>query len=186
MKINMKKILNILYIALVVFLILIALVVASASLNFKKGFQFYSIQSGSMAPSIHVGDAVVVKPAEDYQVGDVVTFSDIKDSKTKITHRIYAVEVENGSLRYVTKGDANDIEDLPRVLPSRILGKVLFRIPLFGYLLAFARTQTGFILLIVMPATILIYGEIMNIKKEFGKMLSNRKLKDENEEESNS
>jgi len=69
------------------------------------------------------------------------------------------------------------------VTERQVLGKVLFSIPFVGRAIAFTKTQTGFMLLIVIPAVLLIYNEILNIKKEIGKMLKkkqkNKKGKDE-------
>jgi len=48
---------------------------------------------------------------------------------------------------------------------ENIIGKVIFTIPYIGYIGYFVRTPIGFILLIIIPATLLITHEITKIIK---------------------
>jgi len=48
---------------------------------------------------------------------------------------------------------------------ENIIGKVIFTIPYIGYIGYFVRTPIGFILLIIIPATLLIIHEIIKIIK---------------------
>lgn len=74
---------------------------------------------------------------------------------------------------YVTQGDANDASDGEAVKGSSVLGKLLVDIPLLGYLVAFAQTGVGFVVMIIIPATLIVYSELASIKKEVGKLKSN-------------
>lgn len=76
-----------------------------------------------------------------------------------ITHRIHQV-AEDG---FITKGDTNEDPDQWTVRKEAIIGKALYTIPYIGYLGYFVRTPLGFILLIIIPATIIIITEIRNI-----------------------
>jgi len=69
------------------------------------------VQSGSMEPAIHTGSVVMVKPASDYKIGDVITFGEVSKTKAPITHRIYDIKVVDGNPVYITKGDANNAPD---------------------------------------------------------------------------
>jgi hypothetical protein len=55
------------------------------------------------------------------------------------------------------------------------LGKVVFSIPLLGYAAGFARTRDGLIVLVIIPATLIVYSELMSIKNETVKLLRERK-----------
>jgi len=48
---------------------------------------------------------------------------------------------------------------------ENVIGKAIFTIPYIGYIGYFVRTPIGFILLIVIPATLLIIQETRNIIK---------------------
>ena len=142
---------------------LVAVFVAVSALNLPGGWKLFTVQSGSMQPAISLGSLVIVKPAGEYVVGDVITF---KTGPTPPTHRIN--QVEAGVI--TTKGDANDASDSEPVKPGQIIGKLVLTIPVAGYPVAFAKSKEGFLLLIVIPATLIIYSEILNIKNEIKKL----------------
>lgn len=94
-----------------------------------------TIASGSMSPTIEVGDIVVVDKyyAENPQelvVGDVIVF---KVKNTLYTHRIISIVVKNNNYYIRTKGDYKDnAEDSWVVLRGDIIGKVNFKIKYLG------------------------------------------------------
>ena len=55
---------------------------------------------------------------------------------------------------------------------ENVIGKAILTIPYIGYIGYFVRTLIGFILLIVIPATLLIIMEIRKIIKELKKSKS--------------
>jgi signal peptidase len=85
----------------------------------------------SMLPTLHAGDLVMLRIAADYQVGDIVGFTD-PNVHAAIVHRI----VTNVNGQFITKGDNN--ADLDSYMPTRdkILGKVWLRAPALGNLVA--------------------------------------------------
>ena len=170
---KIKKLGQGLYWLLFTALIVIAAFVALSAIDIPENYKLLSVQSGSMEPAIPIGSVLLTKPSSAYQVEDVITFRDIENPNYLITHRIVEVEnLENGSL-YVTKGDANEDADSERIEKDLVVGKVIWSLPLIGYVVSFARTQVGLILLIVIPVTIIVYSEILAIKREF-KKLSNK------------
>jgi len=131
---------------------------------------YYSsvILSGSMEPTIPVGSIVVVGRVDpdDVKVSDIIVF---QRSKSKTLHRVIDKIVENDSYYFKTKGDANEDPDPWLVQPEQIQGALLLTIPYYGYLLYFAGTPIGFILMVIIPAILLIANEIRKIiqlKKE--------------------
>lgn len=129
----------------------------------------YLILSGSMAPDIAVGSIVVSVPQQFYTVGEVITFKETGND-TVVTHRIAEV-VESAYYaprQYRTKGDANNSVDPFIVSQNQIIGKVEFALPYLGYLAHSAKTPKGFILFVVIPATIVIYEELKAMKNELG------------------
>jgi signal peptidase len=130
--------------------------------------QAYVILSGSMEPVIRTGSVVFVFPQEIYIKGDVVTFAVDGDRHKLVTHRL-ASSSDKGIYFaqpvYTTKGDANKTEDFQELAAKNILGKVFFSIPLLGYAVDFAKKPQGFILLVIVPATIIIYEELKSLKR---------------------
>jgi signal peptidase len=161
----------------IIYLIVIVFAITALMSKFSiGGIKLFTVQSGSMEPAIKVGSMVVTKSQDTYQVSDVITFKDREDAQKTTTHRIVGKE-DTGIIRYTTQGDANDAADSNQVLPPQIIGKVIFKIPYFGYPVAFARTWPGVIILIIIPATIIIYDEVGNIRKEWRKRKKFKNIK---------
>jgi len=99
-------------------------------------------------------------------VGDVITFGPRSKTKSPTTHRIIEVK-EDGN--FVTRGDANNAEDMRTVSRFEVIGKVLFSVPYIGYAVATAQKLWGFGLIIVLPAALVIYEEVQKIVKELAK-----------------
>jgi signal peptidase len=126
--------------------------------------RYEPVYSGSMEPAIPVGGVVVIKAVdtETLKVGDIICFKISESATTTVTHRIINI-TEDG---FMTKGDANEDPDQWIVKKENVIGKAIFTIPYIGYLSYFIRTPIGFILLIVIPATLIIIMEIRSIIKE--------------------
>ena len=131
------------------------------------------VLSGSMTPAIPVGSVVVVLPTDPAEVvvGDAITFSSQSDPEVLITHRVVEViEKESGSLRFRTKGDANEEEDTYLVPAKGVKGVVMATAPYLGYANLnnapeFLRTRNGFLLLTVLPGMLLIANEVRSYSR---------------------
>jgi len=141
-------------------------------------FKVLTVQSGSMMPAIKTGSIVLVKPTNNYKIGDIITFGQISKTKTPTTHRIAEIEVANGQPIYTTKGDANNAPDQKQVPAKEVIGRVLLDVPFLGYAVAAAKKPWGFMLLIAVPALLVIYEEAHKIWQEIKKSKT-KKLDDE-------
>jgi signal peptidase I len=171
---KISNIIKILYGLIIVALLVIIITVLVSYFGIPNGLKLYTVQSGSMEPAIHVGSIVIDHNAKNYARGDIISFSLDNNPKNIVTHRIVGLKAINNKFQYLTKGDANRTPDTGIVQESMILGKVIYSLPLLGYPVAFARTQTGLIVLIIIPSTLIIYSEILNIKNEISKILKKR------------
>ena len=93
------------------------------------------VLSGSMEPELSVGDLLILAEKEEYFVDDVVAY---QDGSMAVTHRITAFTDEG----VITRGDANNVDDEP-ISPEQIKGKVVFVIPLVGYVVNIIKTPLG-------------------------------------------
>lgn len=169
---KIKKISKIIYGFVIAILVVIVVAVLVSYTNISNGFKLYTVQSGSMEPVIHVGSVIVSKPQKEYLKGDIITFYLAgSNSKDTATHRIYDIKTNNEKSVYITKGDTNNSPDADAIEQSSIIGKLVLSIPLIGYPVAYARTQTGLIVLIIIPSTLIIYSELLNIKKEIVRII---------------
>jgi len=122
-----------------------------------------------MSPTISTGSTIFTLPADEYKVDDVITFRS-QGEEELITHRVVQVEQIDDQIYYITRGDANDVSDSYKVPQIGVAGKVRFHIPLLGYLTEFIKKPIGLMIIIVIPATIIIYSEILKIKREISNL----------------
>ena len=106
------------------------------------GFTPYAIISPSMTPKYQVGDLVYVRSTvpENIKQGDVITFVANEDLLV-VTHRVYGIDTENRC--FITKGDANNVEDSAPVRYENVLGVVSFSLPKLGYVSMYIGTRSG-------------------------------------------
>ena len=148
---------------LLVFSILMgALVFASAALPSLMGLKSMVVSSGSMEPGIRTGDVVIVRPITDprtIRLGDVITFSPYS-RQGMVTHRVIEITEIDGGTYFRTQGDANHTPDANLAPAGAVFGKVSLTLPKAGYLLYFASTLWGKLVLIGVPLIILMAKEV--------------------------
>jgi len=167
---KIKLIQNTFYWLTITLLMVACVLLISSALNLPYGIKLYSVMSGSMSPSIPVG-SIIISQKGSYKTGDVIIY---QSNNSSITHRIIGVNNAEEESFYLTKGDANNAADGNLVPKSSVVGKVLFTIPLLGYFSSFIKTLPGLIVLIVIPATIIIYSETLNMKRAIAEMFSKK------------
>lgn len=141
------------------------------------GHRMYVVLSGSMEPVIRTGSIVVDDPNVDtktLKVGDVVTFKASDDPNMLITHRIMAIETQDGQLAFQTKGDANDAPDTSLVPAQNIVAKYdNLTIPYLGFIMEFLKSKKGIALLLILPGTLLILSTVISLYREVNKLQKN-------------
>lgn len=94
-----------------------------------------TVASGSMSPALETGDLVIIQgtPANSIQVGAIIVFD--SPSGTRTIHRVTRIQtLQNGTIQFKTKGDANSDEDLYWTLEENVHGQILHRIPYIGWI----------------------------------------------------
>jgi signal peptidase len=152
-----------------------------------QGDRLLVVTSGSMEPEIGVGSAVVVRPiteASQLRVGQVVTFWPVtagsEQGSIMETHRIVALvnvarrspdtrEVVRDSAGNAitdpfirTKGDSNEKPDANLTPVTQVRGIVRDVHPGWGYLLAWAHSGIGRLLLFGPPLLMLLISELFS------------------------
>ena len=92
----------------------------------KIGISVDIVMSGSMEPTLKTGGIVFTDTKRtEPSVGDIVTF---QNAQGKVSHRVVAKQKQS----YITKGDANNMEDVSLLEPEQIIGTVILTVPLVG------------------------------------------------------
>lgn len=153
---TLKKILNVISTILVAIVVVLALLLVGARFI---GLNVYTVLSGSMEPTYHVGSLIYVKDVDtdELKAGDVITY--MLDEDTIVTHRIADVipdETDPSIIRFQTKGDANDSVDGSLVHYKNVIGTPVFSIPKLGYLANYIQKPPGRYIAISAGAIILL------------------------------
>ena len=153
---TLKKILNVISTILVAIVVVLALLLVGARFI---GLNVYTVLSGSMEPTYHVGSLIYVKDVDtdELKAGDVITY--MLDEDTIVTHRIVDVipdETDPSIIRFQTKGDANDSVDGSLVHYKNVIGTPVFSIPELGYLANYIQKPPGRYIAISAGAIILL------------------------------
>jgi signal peptidase len=123
------------------------------------GLEPYAVISGSMEPEYHVGSLIYIKKAQvaELQVNVPITYT--LQSGIVVTHRIIEVLVDEDnptSVKYRTKGDANNGADGELVPFESVIGMPVFTIPLLGYISFALHTPIGVALIVAVICLLLI------------------------------
>jgi signal peptidase len=120
-----KGIVN-LFILLLVILVIIAIItfVQINILNYRyinfAGYTLFTTETGSMSPTIEIGDIVIVKINDEFEENDIISY---KDEDNIITHRVKKIE-DN---KIITQGDNNNSED-DKIDKDKVIGRVVYTI----------------------------------------------------------
>ena len=153
---TLKSIWNAVTTVLVILVVVIAVLLVGVRL---VGLQPYTVLSGSMEPTYHVGSLIYVKDVDPFELkaGDVITY--MLDEDTLSTHRIVEVvpdEEDSTVVRFMTKGDANDAIDGSLVHYKNVVGTPIFTIPMLGYVANYIQNPPGTYIAIAMGAILLL------------------------------
>lgn len=136
-----KKVRKVIFIA-----ITLSIAIAPAILTSTYGYGFSPILTGSMQPAANPGDVFLTRltPASHLSVGDVIAINN-QITGTYYSHRINEIRDMNGTLRFITKGDANESVDREpfMVAPVSKVSIVIATIPYIGRPMVYMNTIQG-------------------------------------------
>jgi len=122
------------------------------------GFQFLSIQTDSMYPTLQPGDLIIDREVTDVTTlkkGDVITYwTTINGERVLNTHRIEEIYDTGDFLTFETKGDKNTLVDTLMVHEAEVVGIYKARIPGLGKVFDYLQTSVGFLVVVVIPVFI--------------------------------
>lgn len=152
-------------------IVIIALIIITAQSKFTGneprilGHRIYIVDSGSMSPTINVDSMILVKELKptEIKVGDVITYYG-HNKESRVTHRVTGIE--NNGESFITQGDANGIADPMPLEGDKIIGKMVFKVPVIGKILRFLNTQLGMGILITL---VILWMVVPSISKKIKK-----------------
>ena len=130
------------------------------------GRSVLQVETGSMEPSLQVGDFIVIESADPstLQVGDIISYyseqSDIYGML--VTHRIKEID-ENGN--FITLGDANPVQDTLPVRPDQILGRYTHKARFFMMLGTFGDLRKLLLLAVMIAVSAVSIYEVRTVMR---------------------
>lgn len=132
------------------------------------GYKPFIVLSGSMEPAIMTGDLVITQEVDpkDLKEGDVIAYR--YAGQTVITHRIQQVTEKDGLRAFITKGDANNVED--NVIPTEDLveGRLRWTVPGVGDAAMFLQTPYGLLLAAGVPLFLFLLVDLLRRRHKDG------------------
>ncbi|WP_028518190.1 signal peptidase I [Ruminococcus flavefaciens] len=167
---NSSKIANIIVTVITAIALVFVIYVMICSAHGKAvnvfGKSVLKVVTGSMEPSIRVGDYIIVEKTDTdaLEEGDIITFySDQDDVRDKlVTHRIIGKNTDGS---YITKGDANPTEDRVPARQERIVGKYTRKSRFFIWVNSFVNLKKLLLILVVIPMTWIALYEVRSLMK---------------------
>lgn len=130
------------------------------------GTSILKVATGSMEPSIHEGDYILVKATDvsELEEGDIICFysNDSAIYGMPNTHRIVRL-LDDGS--FITRGDANNIDDPVTVKADKIIGKYEGKIRFLRWINSFASVKKLIFALVFIGMTALAFYEVITIAR---------------------
>jgi len=131
---HLKKIISVIvsFFTYILLLILIMVIYGKCSMMFTDrvypsyfGYTMFEVASGSMAPTLHVDDVILVNITKNnLKKGDIIAF---QNDNVVITHRILLIDNDT----ITVKGDSNNTIDKP-INRNQVIGKVIKVFPKMG------------------------------------------------------
>ena len=147
-----------------VFVLLSVVLTPAGQVPQVLGYSVFRVMTGSMEPEIREDSLLVVKktPPEDIVPGDIISFfsPDPMLEGAVNTHRVVRIEKENGRTQFITKGDANVIEDIYPTDASALVGRVVFQSYGLGKTVSLLSNPLVFGIIILLPLVIIL---VMNL-----------------------
>ncbi len=172
-------ILSLLLIAVLVFTIRVMVLTSKGKTVPVFGKCVLKVVTGSMEPSIHVGEFILVdETAKEYAVNDIISFYS-EDPEIKgmlVTHRIVGINPDGS---YKTKGDAADTADIYPVKASQIEGKFVKKLRFYKWIGSFADRKKLLFLLVILPMFFIAVYEVKTLAETWRKVLNDREEKGE-------
>lgn len=130
--------------------------------------RIYIVDSGSMSPTINVDSMIIVKESEPNEInkGDIITYYGHNKS-SRVTHRV--IDIENNGEFFITRGDANEVNDPMPLEGKKLIGKVVFKIPFIGKVFRFLNTEMGMGVLVALMVLWIIAPLILERFKKSNK-----------------
>jgi len=132
-------------------------------------YPFLAVVSESMVPTLRVGDVAVVSRVDVDSIstgpdGTIIAFIRPEEPNDIIVHRAYEKLTVGGQVYFRTMGDNNPAPDPWLVPADLVVGRVVLKIPLFGYTILIFKTVPGIAGLIALASAVVLADSMIPMR----------------------
>jgi signal peptidase I len=129
------------------------------------GYRPVVVRSGSMVPTIAIGDVVILEQvrAGDVQPGEIVTLDDPYGGGESITHRTRSVSSVDGRLVLETRGDANAVSEYRSMPADALIGREVQIVPKIGAVVSDVNSAVTRSSLIALAAALVVVPAVAGL-----------------------
>ena len=155
---------SVIVIAAAVFVLLTVVLKKSGDVPNIMGYSVFRVLTGSMEPAIETDSLIVVErvDASEVKTGDIISFfsQDPVHGGAVNTHRVVSIEQNGDNWNFVTKGDANQLEDKYVTSSEDLIGKVVFVSHGMGIMVHLLSNPLIFIPVILLPMFVILVSNL--------------------------
>ena len=155
---------SVIVIAAAVFVLLTVVLTKSGDVPNIMGYSVFRVLTGSMEPAIETDSLIVVErvDASEVKTGDIISFfsQDPVHGGAVNTHRVVSIEQNGDNWNFVTKGDANQLEDKYVTSSEDLIGKVVFVSHGMGIMVHLLSNPLIFIPVILLPMFVILVSNL--------------------------
>ena len=179
------RILTVIVAVVLVFCVAVVVQAKGAKKPFLFGKAIYFVVSGSMDPTIKVGEVIIVEKVsspDDLKKGDIITYNGREGTFAGkvVTHRIISEGVVDGKI--TTCGDANHGISDPPITYNDVIGRYVKTSVFLTTVYKVFTSKIGFLFIVFIPLLALLVVQIVNFRRAC-RMDKDGKLPEEKTEE---
>ncbi|MEM2928331.1 MAG: signal peptidase I [Nitrososphaerota archaeon] len=126
-----------------------------AKIMLHNPYPIQVVEGNSMSPTLNVGDIILIENVNPKDITNGTIISFYSPIGGVYTHRVIGVEIMSDKYYFRTKGDALDSPDSWLIPENYVIGKVIARIPLIGYLILIPRIYLALFFMIIIAIDVI-------------------------------
>lgn len=159
MKMFTKILKNILFYVFFIFLSVVLFISVKSKLTNEVpsifGYKAFTVVTGSMEPTINIGSLIIVEEVDSKEINtqDIITYRN-ENTNSVTTHRVVDIDYSDG-IKFITKGDANNVKDNKAINFDLLEGRVVRVFPSIGKIAILVQSYKIYILSLIMFISII-------------------------------
>jgi signal peptidase len=124
------------------------------------------VEGNSMSPTLNIGDLILIENINPKNITNGTIISFYSPIGGVYTHRVIGIEVMSDKYYFRTKGDALDSPDSWLIPENYVIGRVIARIPLIGYLILIPKIYLALFFIIIIAIDVIYVFYLKKLLKK--------------------